>query len=84
VHYPSVSELASAFAPSFRVKSIKGIGISVPPSYVEPWARRHPRLLDFFEHADSLLGRLPGLRSLGDHVLVRLQREIDGTSTAQR
>ena len=41
-------------------------------------------LLDFFEHADSLLGRLPGLRSLGDHVLVRLQREIDGTSTAQR
>ena len=77
VHYPSVNELALAFAPSFTVRSIKGVGVFVPPSYVEPWAQRHPRLLNFFEYADSQVSPLPGLRSMGDHVLMRLQREID-------
>jgi len=75
VHYPSVTTLARAFAPEFRLKSVRGIGVAVPPSYVEPWARRHPRLLQLCEQFDSWLGPCPGMRSLGDHVLVRLQRE---------
>jgi ubiquinone/menaquinone biosynthesis C-methylase UbiE len=75
VHYPSVKLLALAFAPEFRVKSVRGIGVAVPPSYLEFWARRHPHLLQLCEHFDSWLGRCPGIRSLGDHVLVRLQRQ---------
>jgi len=75
VHYPSATTLARAFASEFRLKSVLGIGVAVPPSYLEPWARRHPRLLQLFEQFDSRLGPCPGIRSLGDHVLVRLQRE---------
>ena len=75
VHYPSVTLLARTFAPAFRLMSIKGIGVAVPPSYLESWAQRHPRLLQLCEQADSLLGRCPGVRILADHVLVRLQRE---------
>lgn len=75
VHYPSVTLLARTFAPAFRLKSIKGIGVAVPPSYLESWAQRHPRLLQLCERSDSLLGRCPGVRVLADHVLVRLQRE---------
>ena len=75
VRYPSVRLLARAFAPMFRVESVRGIGVAVPPSYLEPWARRHPRLLQMCERSDSWLGSCPGIRSLGDHVLVRLQRE---------
>ena len=75
VHYPSVSALARTFAPEFRLKSVKGIGIAVPPSYLEPWARRLPRLLQLCERADFYMGRWPGVRALADHVLVRLQRE---------
>jgi len=75
VHYPSVRFLARTFAPGFQVKSVQGIGVAVPPSYLEPWARRHPHLLQLCEHLDSWLERCPGIRSLGDHVLVRLQRE---------
>lgn len=75
VHYPTVSELAHTFAPNFRLKSIKGIGVAVPPSYLEPWAQRHPRLLQLCERADLFAGRCPGIRVLADHVLVRLQRE---------
>jgi ubiquinone/menaquinone biosynthesis C-methylase UbiE len=75
VQYPSVRFLARMFAPEFRLKAVRGIGVAVPPSYVEPWARRHPHLLQICEHFDSWLGGCPGVRLLGDHVLVRLQRE---------
>ncbi len=75
VHYPSVRSLARAFAPEFRLKSVRGIGVVVPPSYLEPWARRHPHLLQLCTRFDSWLGACPGIRSLGDHVLVHLQRE---------
>jgi len=75
VRYPSVRSIARAFAPEFSVQSVQGIGVAVPPSYLEPWAQRHPHLLRICERVDSWLGRCPGFRSLGDHVLVRLQRE---------
>lgn len=74
VRYPSVEHLARTFAPEFRLKAVKGIGLAVPPSYVEPWAQRHPRLLKLCERADSVMGRVPGVQLLADHVLVRLER----------
>jgi cyclopropane fatty-acyl-phospholipid synthase-like methyltransferase len=74
VRYPTVRQIARAFAPQFRLKSIRGIGVAVPPSYVDKWAQRHPQLLRLFERTDSVLGRLPGARLAADHVLVRLQR----------
>ena len=74
VRYPTVRQIARAFAPGFRLESIRGIGVAVPPSYVEKWAQRHPQLLRLFERSDSVLGRLPGTRLAADHVLVRLQR----------
>lgn len=74
VHYPTLSLITSAFAPQFRVKSIRGIGVAVPPSYLESLAQRHPRLLRFCERADSVIGRWPGIRLVADHILVGLQR----------
>jgi ubiquinone/menaquinone biosynthesis C-methylase UbiE len=75
VHYPSVKLLVATFAPEFRLKSIQGVGVAVPPSYLEPWAQRHPSLLKLCERVDSWTARCPGIRSLGDHLLVRLERE---------
>lgn len=74
VHYPTVRTLAATFAPEFRLESFLGIGVSVPPSYVEPWAQRHPRLLRFFEQSDLLLSQCPGIRSLADHLLLKFRR----------
>jgi SAM-dependent methyltransferase len=75
VRYPSVEFLARVFSPEFRLKSVRGIGIAVPPSYLEAWAQRHPGFFKMCRHADLWLGRCPGIRTLGDHVLVRLRRE---------
>ena len=84
VHYPTVRALAVTFAPEFRLESVKGIGVAVPPSYLEPWAQRHPSLLQFCERGDSLMGRCPGIRVLGDHVLVRLRRQAAAAGEGRR
>ena len=75
VHYPSVRQLARAFAPQFRLVSIQGIGVSVPPSYLETWVNRFPRLFDLSVRADSLLGACPGVRGFADHILLEFRRE---------
>lgn len=77
VYYPSVRMLARTFAPQFSIKSIKGVGVAVPPSYLEPLASRFPRLLNAAVFADGVLGRCEGIRLLADHILVRLEREPD-------
>jgi ubiquinone/menaquinone biosynthesis C-methylase UbiE len=75
VHYPPVRLLARTFGPEFHLRSFKGVGVAVPPSYLESWAQRHPRLLQLCERADLCMGRCPGIRTLADHVLLRFQRE---------
>jgi ubiquinone/menaquinone biosynthesis C-methylase UbiE len=78
VHYPSIRSLRRTFAPEFKIKSIKGIGLTVPPSYLEPWAADHPRLIELGEVADTWMGGCPGSRVLADHILVGFKRESDG------
>ena len=74
VRYPSVSSIRNLFGPEFRLKSIRGIGVAVPPSYVDAWASRRPRVVRLAANADRILGRCPGIRMLADHVLLRFER----------
>jgi ubiquinone/menaquinone biosynthesis C-methylase UbiE len=74
VFYPSVRSLTRTFAPEFRLKSVKGIGLSVPPSYLEPLALGFPRAFALQKWVDSLLEECPGIRSLADHILLRFER----------
>jgi ubiquinone/menaquinone biosynthesis C-methylase UbiE len=74
IHYPSVRTLARSFGAGFRLKSVHGIGVAIPPSYLESWARRHQRTMKLCEGFDFWFGDWPGLRLLGDHVLVKLER----------
>jgi len=75
VYYPSVRMLSRVFAPHFSIKSIKGVGVTVPPSYLEPLASRFPRLLHAALFADGILGHCEGIRLLADHILISLERE---------
>jgi SAM-dependent methyltransferase len=75
VRYPSVRLLAQTFAPEFQLKSVTGIGVFVPPSYLETWANRFPGLFGLSVRTDSLLGRCPGIRAFADHILLEFRRE---------
>ena len=74
VSYYCVRELARIFAPEFRLRTWKGVGVAVPPTYLEPWAQRFPRALRLAENVDRLLGHCPVLRGLADHILLTLER----------
>lgn len=74
VHYPSVRSLARAFEPDFQLQSVEGIGVLVPPSYLEPWASRHLAAISFAEQTDLVLSRVPGVRLFADHILVKFKR----------
>ena len=74
VHYPSIQEISQAFAPEFQLRCFQGIGVVVPPSYVESWARTFPGMIECAVRLDSALATFPGFRALGDHVLLRFER----------
>ncbi len=74
VHYPSVRSMRQIFHPGFSLKTIQGIGVAVPPSYLEAWANKLPGVVRLEADADLVLGRCPGIRMFADHVLLRFER----------
>jgi SAM-dependent methyltransferase len=74
VWYPTIREMRRAFSPSFRLRSIRAVGLFVPPSYVESWARGHQRVLAALEATDRVFAAWPFLRGVGDHVLLEFER----------
>jgi ubiquinone/menaquinone biosynthesis C-methylase UbiE len=74
VYYPTVRKLQTLFSPSFVMRSCAGIGVTVPPSYVEAWIRNQPKLLSMLRTIDKAISSYPGFRVLGDHVLLHFER----------
>ncbi|MFB3920159.1 MAG: methyltransferase domain-containing protein [Terriglobia bacterium] len=74
VHYRSVRQLSRTFAPEFRLRRWKGVGVVVPPSYLERHARQYPNVMTLLESVDRLAGRCPLVRGLADHVLLTFER----------
>jgi len=74
VHYPGVRELEREFAPEFRLREVKAVGLAVPPTYTHARVEKFPRFLKLAAWTDSRIARCPLLRTLGDHVLLRFER----------
>jgi SAM-dependent methyltransferase len=74
IQRPSVQQMARLFAPDFELRSRRGVGIAVPPSYMEHWARRFPKVTRLLARADDGIDRLPLFRNLGDCVLLEFSR----------
>jgi hypothetical protein len=74
IRYPGLREVRKLFSPSFIMRSCTGIGIAVPPSYLEPVFRKYPRVLRLLRRIDNGISHLPFLRTIGDHMLVCFER----------
>jgi len=74
VYYPTLRELTRSFSPWFRLRSTKGIGVTVPPSYLESVIHGRPRLLAYLRTIDRHIAHLPLFRVLGDHMLLHFER----------
>jgi hypothetical protein len=58
----------------FRRRSLRALGLLTPPPYLEAFARRHEGLVRRLDALDAHVGAWPGLRALGDHFLIVLQK----------
>lgn len=74
VHYPTKKDIEKQFHPRFELRSCQGIGVFVPPSYVEHLASRYPGALRMLRALDRTVARWPVFRVIGDHTLFMLVR----------
>ena len=74
VTYPTISSVRRAFSPWFQLRSRSAVGLFVPPSYVERWMSKHPKILARLEQLDRVMAEWPICRDAGDHVLLELVR----------
>lgn len=83
IRYPGTREITRSFAPWFRLRRRKGIGLFVPPTFADALARRHPRIIAAGRRLDRVTAHLPLVRSLADHQLFVFQRTaIEPRTTA--
>lgn len=74
VFYPSVRAVRRAFAPFFEYVAAPGVGLFVPPTYLEPSAVRHTLIMAALSRADRAVAHWPGLRAIAENRLVILRR----------
>jgi len=74
IHYPALGKVRKSFSPSFFMRSCTGIGVAIPPSFLEPVSRKYPRVLGLLRRIDKGISRLPFFRSIGDHMLLYFER----------
>lgn len=73
IHYYNPKELREAFGNGFEVADSQAIGFFVPPSYLQPFFDRFPRVLKVLSKLDKWFARfLPA--KLGDHYLIELRK----------
>jgi hypothetical protein len=75
VYYPTVSQIRRAFSGHFELRRVQGIGVFVPPSYLESWVKKHQRLFGYLKRMDRLVSALPVFRVIGDHMLLTFKRK---------
>jgi SAM-dependent methyltransferase len=74
ISYPPLRALRRLFAPRFRFRGARAIGVFVPPSYAEAWIAPHSRLLGALDALERRVEAVPPFPSLADHVLLELER----------
>ncbi len=74
VYYPPPGQLAETFAPCFDVVGLRGIGVLLPPTYLDGLVERHPGLFERLAQWEERVAhtRVAGL--LNDHYLIEIRR----------
>lgn len=72
IRYPSRRSFVAALGPQWRHEFSRGLGILLPPSYLNGVVGRHPAISRLLSKLDQLLGRM--FPSVGDHYIVVLKR----------
>ena len=78
-YYYSPRHFAQLFSAHFTVKTCLPIGITLPPSYLEPFFKNKEKYLHFLYKAEKRLQHFGALAYLSDHYLIdfELNKDLD-------
>jgi SAM-dependent methyltransferase len=79
IWYPSAGSLRSAFSPEFRLRRRIGVGVFLPPSYLQAGVARREWLIRLLRRLDASLAPKAILNRLGDHILYDFERTVHGS-----
>jgi len=84
VTYHSPDAIKKVFKSPYRVSLCKGIGVSLPPTYLFPFLERHPRLSQILQTIEKHIWRWPLSWSISDHYLIVLKKEHNATDSVEK
>lgn len=77
--YHALGDVGRTLGPDLTPTHVRGLGVLVPPPYLEPrWQQLPAPVGAAVAAADRLASRLPGLRTAGDHVIARWEKRRYG------
>jgi SAM-dependent methyltransferase len=74
VRYPTIRAVRRAFSPGFRLRRAAALGALLPPTYVESWASKHRRFVQWLDSLERKVEAAPFLPWLADHYVLELER----------
>ena len=74
-YYYSPSYIRKAFGPEYHQLSCRGLGITIPPPYLETFPSRYPRLFRGLIRIEEKICHTPPFRSMGDHFILSMQKK---------
>lgn len=76
--YHRISDVRAALGPDLILETIQGIGVAIPPPYLEPrWQNLPKSVRVMVERIDALLAPWPPFNRVGDHVLLHFVKRGD-------
>ncbi|AWA29507.1 class I SAM-dependent methyltransferase [Flavobacterium magnum] len=73
--YYNPQETVTLAAAGFEVERIAPIGFFIPPSYLQPYFNRHPRLLRFLAGLEKSIRNATWLSAYSDHYCIVLKKK---------
>lgn len=75
-YYHRVSDVCEALRPDLKLTSVEGVGVAIPPPYLEPRWQTLPRpVRSIVAAVDGWLAEWPPFNRIGDHVLLQFEKE---------
>jgi SAM-dependent methyltransferase len=74
MRYYGAGDFDRALGPGFRRLETRSLGLLLPPLRFGPAFARVPGLLEALARTEDLVSDLPGLRRMGDHILLAYER----------
>ncbi|MBL4668849.1 MAG: class I SAM-dependent methyltransferase [Flavobacteriales bacterium] len=74
-YYYLPEEIAQLLKPNYKIELIKPVACFLPPSYMEPFFKKHKKVLSFINRLEHFFGRFTFMAKWSDHYIIVAERK---------